>query len=214
MRGEDQRPQNSEKPSKETPPHARGRLRHEFAVDVDVRNTPACAGKTRRSPARRRRLEKPPRMRGEDSRVRRSIVRMGGNTPACAGKTQTNQRHADTESETPPHARGRQEPRGGIQNVPGNTPACAGKTCVTHNSRDELRKHPRMRGEDGDAAENTLPVIETPPHARGRHWLSRLWGFGYGNTPACAGKTFGLQGRQAVGRKQKHPRMRGEDPLP
>ena len=111
--------------------------------------------------------------------------------------------------ETPPHARGRQEPRGGIQNVPGNTPACAGKTCVTHNSRDELRKHPRMRGEDACRPKGCRKIVETPPHARGRLFSPVYFSMIFRNTPACAGKTGNF--RTCRAELWKHPRMRGED---
>ena len=72
----------------ETPPHARGRQLLNLKSLTQIRNTPACAGKT----AMRHRVlmqrREHPRMRGEDRLTRAMELDRIGNTPACAGKTQ------------------------------------------------------------------------------------------------------------------------------
>ena len=51
--------------------------------------------------------------------------------------------------------------------------------------------------------------METPPLARGRRETEKGGDFGFGNTPACAGKTQSAIFSNV--RFRKHPRLRGED---
>ena len=172
-------------------------------------NTPAYAGKTRRSPCRyaggsetppltrgrlcapltkSRRLRKHPRLRGEDSRLNRLD---------------------HPEAETPPLTRGRPDSSGRETETEGNTPAYAGKTAVPRRCRTRRRKHPRLRGEDGTRVESTTGYPETPPLTRGRPQVMSSPSPRTRNTPAYAGKTSG--GVTSGYRFQKHPRLRGED---
>ena len=66
MRGEDVIWRFRSSRSLETPPHARGRQLLNLKSLTQIRNTPACAGKTNRRHAKRRQGRKHPRMRGED----------------------------------------------------------------------------------------------------------------------------------------------------
>ena len=88
-----------------------------------------------------------------------------------------------------------------------------------------------MRGEDGHIGIRGLATAETPPHAWGRHGQRRYCPFStetpphaWGrqdqsssevgtnrNTPTCVGKTQPHQSNAVA--IQKHPHMRGEDPL-
>ena len=52
-------------------------------------------------------------------------------------------------------------------------------------------------------------LAETPPLARGRLFPVSLDSYDVGNTPACAGKTRKVAGVNR--RREKHPRLRGED---
>ena len=90
-----------------------------------------------------------------------------------------------------------------------NTPACAGKTPHTKQADDKGRKHPRLRGEDRRTRRRVRLVLETPPLARGRLFVTEPFVVDEGNTPACAGKT--LPTARKVLRSEKHPRLRGED---
>ena len=51
--------------------------------------------------------------------------------------------------------------------------------------------------------------METPPHAWGRRFTIGVGAHELGNTPTCVGKT-GIT-IPVVGRRKKHPHMRGED---
>ena len=210
MRGEDGERYPLKDNIKETPPRARGRRRSIIRLRNKTRNTPACAGKTN---------------------VSILTILFPRNTPACAGKTslcasrQTAcQKHprvrgedplshqvSYNDAETPPRARGRQRWPVNVPTSPGNTPACAGKTRVYHRGAAAGKKHPRVRGEDSAVLSFILVVVETPPRARGRRPVFRLSGLAADNTPACAGKT--QPGVAEILSKEKHPRVRGEDPL-
>ena len=74
---------------------------------------------------------------------------------------------------------------------------------------EKQKKHPRVRGEDGRLCRTAENESETPPRARGRHFLPAKSPAKSGNTPACAGKTSDF--RQWCGSIKKHPRVRGED---
>ena len=90
-----------------------------------------------------------------------------------------------------------------------NTPAYAGKTPRRLTSRQRLRKHPRVCGEDPDRTDRKDLAKETPPRMRGRLFLHVIDAPGKGNTPAYAGKTLSRQSAPLV--KEKHPRVCGED---
>ena len=107
MRGEDPRYYNTSRPSKGSPPHARGRQRRWTFVVADGGITPACAGKTDADGNLREQFSDHPRMRGEDHH--------GVNVPG-------------DEKGSPPHARGRRKSPSGHLETHRITPACAGKT--------------------------------------------------------------------------------------
>ena len=90
-----------------------------------------------------------------------------------------------------------------------NTPACAGKTGRTSTTRPHGPDHPRMRGEDRILLARTVIATGSPPHARGRLWISTLCGVVMRITPACAGKTAAAFHFHED--PTDHPRMRGED---
>ena len=173
----------------ETPPLTRGRRAAPAEVPVAVGNTPAYAGKTPPPRSCSHRVEKHPRLRGEDEarQKRRSDsketppltrgrlekvpdVRLDlGNTPAYAGKTIETAACTLAARETPPLTRGRHALSVRVKSLRGNTPAYAGKTTETATHRRSTK--------------------ETPPLTRGRHALSVRVKSLRGNTPAYAGKT-------------------------
>jgi len=171
-------------------------------------NTPACAGKSkiggsinysfRKYPrvrgeeepyalAIRSRSEIPPRARGRDGVVARTLMK-GGNTPACAGKSgcgkvggvafekypRVRGEEADPNgskasiAEIPPRARGRVAGYWSFLKRRGNTPACAGKRgwCVI--ACTITWKYPRVRGEETLNLAEHIINMEIPPRARGR----------------------------------------------
>ena len=188
MRGEDKPGTASAKPVWGSPPHARGRLRHDGRPYAAFRITPACAGKTPAFPRAGHLAADHPRMRGED--------------------IQDNQ-NEEVQEGSPPHARGRRSWPGVVSGSTGITPACAGKTAQRKTRGTTRSDHPRMRGEDTSLMGTPSGSQGSPPHARGRHVLSGQLELRLGITPACAGKTSALGGQTAS--KTDHPRMRGED---
>ena len=229
LRGEDLRRGIRKHRAFETPPLARGRPLHVASAIGRSRNTPACAGKTRKVAGVNRRREKHPRLRGEDADIGGLLdigketpplargrhgeyaasASCGRNTPAFAGKT-----HGSLKSKKPrrkhPRLRGEDDPFGDRDaERRGNTPACAGKTGPTRVIEGHCQKHPRLRGEDASTSAVPAASMETPPLARGRPPKEEDFRERHGNTPACAGKTSPHQRRVRGG--QKHPRLRGED---
>ena len=192
-----------------SPPHARGRLdglvNHSFSIgdhprmrgedgtesqvsDTLTRITPACAGKTFEHRRPQCRQPDHPRMRGEDASTDAGFQLVPG---------------------SPPHARGRLVGNLALRLMAGITPACAGKTTFHWLTRQPVKDHPRMRGEDHTADKLGIRQQGSPPHARGRrpdpHRLSHRRRI----TPACAGKTKTTSPNGSPARD--HPRMRGED---
>ena len=171
----------------EIPPRARGKDVRGDRLPVDRGNTPACAGKSPRSPLRGLPARKYPRVRGE------KVVR--GNAEG-------------TGEEIPPRARGK---GGGVfEEVVkvGNTPACAGKRTRLPGSLTAALKYPRVRGEKAESRRAPIALEEIPPRARGKVIESRYLVAGFGNTPACAGKSSVLEHTREV--SGKYPRVRGE----
>ena len=125
--GEDFMPVEQADLSPETPPRMRGRLEQRIPNPHTVGNTPAYAGKTRRTLRQTAAGRKHPRVCGEDPGVR--IL-------SCPTL------------ETPPRMRGRQKAHLRVQIEDRNTPAYAGKTNFPEQKRKEKKKHPRVCGED------------------------------------------------------------------
>jgi len=171
----------------ETPPLARGRLDSVVADGTVVRNTPARAGKATQSDKRRTAQKKHPRSRGEG--------------PLSIS-------HRMLGAETPPLARGRPPTAFQHGNYQGNTPARAGKAESVRDYMNDLRKHPRSRGEGTTTNAKQSERSETPPLARGRQWRPLDESLAGRNTPARAGKA--QRGPCPPQRRRKHPRSRGE----
>ncbi len=134
-----------------------------------------------------------------------------GNTPTCVGKTLTGGLLMASVMETPPPAWGRRYQLQSNHLLHGNTPTCVGKTWEVTRHLQWLRKHPHLRGEDRRCTRPKQADWETPPPAWGRPSLTTASTFVVGNTPTCVGKTNPLSLRTVI--NQKHPHLRGEDPL-
>ena len=131
-----------------------------------------------------------------------------GNTPACAGKRNIGWTFRRA-LEIPPRARGRATIEYSRARTFGNTPACAGKSSMGAAVDLTMRKYPRVRGEELRRASTTGGTTEIPPRARGRV-AEILFGItAIRNTPACAGKSFGVL--PPLGAPRKYPRVRGEE---
>ena len=162
----------------------RGRPRHPVRRGL----IPACAGKTRRTPARCRRQWAHPRVCGENFGSIRKINGGKGSSPRVRGKRVG--------------AEGRVRARRLI-------PACAGKT--RHSVRFDIRctAHPRVCGENRSGTQKSGFALGSSPRVRGK--LERcdgrrgMWRL----IPACAGKT--LPPRPPYERPWAHPRVCGEN---
>ena len=209
MRGEDDDFEDAHVEEDGSPPHARGRLRHDGRPYAAFRITPACAGKTAKVRDARMLPPDHPRMRGEDVDAVVTDPPYGRITPACAGKTDEREvlffafeDHPRMRGEdrqvfekllasvgSPPHARGRLIVSPYESADERITPACAGKTHILSVGCAASRDHPRMRGEDDTVRRVVSISIGSPPHARGRRRPHVNRRRSTRITPACAGKT-------------------------
>ena len=89
---------------------------------------------------------------------------------------------------SPPHTRGKVHMIIFLEDCPGITPAHAGKSSYDDGMIEELRDHPRTRGEKQIVSLPTPPAPGSPPHTRGKVRQSRQQGNVSGITPAHAGK--------------------------
>ena len=151
-----------------SPPHARGRRPPAQRRRRAKRITPACAGKTRRSPPFWGNGQDHPRMRGEDNRLILADLDVVGSPPHARGRRGGGRRGSRLDRDhprmrgeddglfefdnepvgSPPHARGRQTSAPLALSGDRITPACAGKTKFKLRVAPLLWDHPRMRGED------------------------------------------------------------------
>ncbi len=93
----------------------------------------------------------------------------------------------------------------------GNTPTCVGKTVQKITFSAHSRKHPHVRGEDMTSSPSRPLHAETPPRAWGRQQRAGEKRGQRRNTPTCVGKTS--RGRSGGQVPEKHPHVRGEDPV-
>ena len=173
-----------------SPPHVRERLCLHPCCQVEIRITPACAGKTRRAGAVRGRKRDHPRMCGKDSHITATRAKPTG---------------------SPPHVRERPFRIVVIIITAGITPACAGKTVHLEAHGHVYQDHPRMCGKDVNQICKIFDRSGSPPHVRERPTAVSSDDLAFGITPACAGKT--LQGYSNDNDVRDHPRMCGKDPI-
>ena len=170
-----------------SPPHARGKVKQNVFTSVEVRITPARAGKRSRSASMSKSIEDHPRTRGEKRfRIASNCVRKG----------------------SPPHARGKALPVLRCQHRTLITPARAGKSGSGTSYTARNQDHPRTRGEKGKESYFRIASRGSPPHARGKVKRIRKYNSAIGITPARAGKSS-LSAANGFC-SPDHPRTRGE----
>ena len=91
---------------------------------------------------------------------------------------------------SPPLARGKPETGLAMTAKTRITPACAGKTVLFIRLPDFPKDHPRLRGENKGEYELKYGCEGSPPLARGKQAQLSAFRWGFGITPACAGKTI------------------------
>ena len=130
-----------------SPPRVRGKLHSKKQMNIEVRITPARAGKTGSGSRRYWRPEDHPRACGENAAsLQPSSVTLG----------------------SPPRVRGKPK---GFPPVPGQvriTPARAGKTACEPFRRQSPRDHPRACGENSCSVIQRYLVPGSPPRVRGK----------------------------------------------
>ena len=191
-----------------SPPLARGIHNTGWDDDNECRITPACAGNTKFFDVKCRDDRDHPRLRGEYSGEPVYQYPHKGITPACAGNTNPRLYISFANSGSPPLARGIQESSNRTEDRARITPACAGNTHQEIVSQEEIRDHPRLRGEYRSIRISILASLGSPPLARGIHPPIEIHVFVIGITPACAGNTPPIQLVRILYRD--HPRLRGE----
>jgi len=187
MRGEHNEQKRAGDRATGSSPHARGTHEPGGSLYLMTRLIPACAGNTSACfrPASMRPAH--PRMRGEHSSSRFTLVSSNGSSP---------------------HARGTPCFPDAKTNAHRLIPACAGNTATRRRRDRDKPAHPRMRGEHfRTTATRELPR-DSSPHARGTPCQSGLPTSPIRLIPACAGNT--CRAPKPASRPPAHPRMRGE----
>ena len=177
-----------------------------------------CGEKQRLYPNIRLSLGSPPRVRGKDLSLCKSIIH-GGITPACAGKSnrQTpfrvlNWDHPRVCGEkgvpqmmkepvrgSPPRVRGKAALSGSRSQDGRITPACAGKSAKPAQPLLPVRDHPRVCGEKSALDQRRLQPRGSPPRVRGKVSAQNSLKSAKRITPACAGKRIGENRMQYMG---------------
>ncbi len=111
--------------------------------------------------------------------------------------------------ETPPRAWGGLQQSSRRFTAAGNTPTCVGRTAAIFSSSASDRKHPHVRGEDGNRLAEDDFSKETPPRAWGGLSAQLENVARVRNTPTCVGRTSRDELRHPC--ERKHPHVRGED---
>ena len=154
----------------ETPPRTWGRPFSGFTAEAVSGNTPTYVGKTFSASKYEDFREKHPHVRGEDRGRVLTSDEQDRNTPTYVGKTEKSaenpcpvQKHPHVRGEdptflvfgsrlkeTPPRTWGRPHHLGHEDMKKGNTPTYVGKTGIFIPAPEDSRKHPHVRGEDGN----------------------------------------------------------------
>ena len=172
-----------------SPPHVRGKADTMRAVHRMQRITPAHAGKRELRSASGSACRDHPRVCGEKALSTFSSLKNSG---------------------SPPRMRGKADAAAGGPRVGRITPACAGKSKPHPWWRRPEWDHPRMCGEKSSVFRTAALSTGSPPHMRGKGFKVSFGGNIARITPAHAGKSLRLPGRQ--GDHRDHPRTCGEKP--
>ena len=175
-----------------SPPRVRGKAVSDIVVTYEPGITPACAGKSLKSPAAMPSFRDHPRVCGEKYSMK---------TPESIA------------AGSPPRVRGKADVSGPEQGRDGITPACAGKRTGLPCRSPPRRDHPRVCGEKCFQLLILPDHIGSPPRVRGKEKSLCTILYDYRITPACAGKS--TTPRRQAPTLRDHPRVCGEkDVLP
>ena len=152
-----------------SPPRVREKLISSNSSSRNTRITPACAGKTQTETSLPCLIRDHPRVCGKNSS-------MANITPFKPG--------------SPPRVREKQRIKVTVSHADRITPACAGKTACSCNRLARSQDHPRMCGKNNSVTGTINFNVGSPPRVREKPEAIICTNFGYGITPASAGKTF------------------------
>ncbi len=170
-------------------PLARGERERQWRRYAARGASPACAGRTRRSPVTGCTWWGQPRLRGENRRFYPEVAVRSGPAPLARGEL----------------TRVPCLPIGGWA-----SPACAGRTRRQSQGPPDLRGQPRLRGENGPKVDLDTRKRGPAPLARGERPALGCTRAGPRASPACAGRTTSTGPSTSTTRGQ--PRLRGRTP--
>ena len=166
----------------------RGKEGLKVAPHVNLRITPAYAGKRNHLPYKPRMCKgSPPRMRGKDD----DLVLMMADlriTPAYAGKRRGLLAPAFWLLGSPPRMRGKAMASNAPRRGAGITPAYAGKSWLVAVDGIQKKDHPRVCGEKCYVWVKSVTLQGSPPRMRGKGAGTGHPCMAAGITPAYAGK--------------------------
>ena len=212
-----------------SPPRMRGKLELFGNPEPFNRITPADAGKTGYSLARRQQFQDHPRGCGENTPTKSLLCITARITPADAGKTLSppvlsalcadhprgcgenclpSRPSRDTRG-SPPRMRGKLPFAPMMNRSPRITPADAGKTTQARFPLAHGTDHPRGCGENSSVPLQAQWAKGSPPRMRGKHSERTVNAKGFRITPADAGKTKTALRRNR--QRRDHPRGCGEN---
>ena len=151
-----------------SPPRVRGKVLTAQVIDIVVRITPACAGKS-------------------GLQIIQFLVL--GDHPRVCGEKNQNVLLPPSLLGSPPRVRGKEAAlwlRAGRHRI---THACAGKSRVADRARGGLEDHPRVCGEKEDGWLSMSNDKGSPPRVRGKGLSVAQANIVLRITPACAGKS-------------------------
>ena len=188
----------------------RGKALENGGGSLDVRITPACAGKRERHrPGTRPDKDhprvcgekqehvhravpgrgSPPRMRGKEQDQRHRRLHPGI-TPACAGKSYTQMYFATTARDHPRMCGEKLHADVFCNNCEGSPPHVRGKAGACTHGQARHWDHPRVCGEKVFLSVPATSVLGSPPRMRGKAFPIAPTAFATGITPAYAGKSW------------------------
>ena len=154
---------------------------------VEIRITPAYAGKRSKS---------------------MTLRSLRGDHPRVCGEKRSRRHHLVAEQGSPPRMRGKVLFRSFIVQPFGITPAYAGKRSAASRPAAAARDHPRVCGEKQALLCTWMFLQGSPPRMRGKESHARRKRQAHGITPACAGKSW--SNALPCSRREDHPRVCGE----
>ena len=114
----------------------------------------------------------------------------GGDHPRTRGEKWPMFSKLKPSSGSPPHTRGKGTLETQEKHMDRITPAHAGKRCAFPNVWEDVKDHPRTRGEKPTVNHADVVRWGSPPHTRGKECDGECAGEESGITPAHAGKSI------------------------